>query len=99
MTVEQTPDRTLRDLQAMPFPQVCGDLRQRDVWRLINQTQNLLGVGLDAVSAEVPTLPQRLDAACTTPSVNPQNRRRCRNTKALGRRPARHAAINSLNQT
>ena len=84
--VEQPPDRALGHRQAMPRVQVCRDLAQGDVRRLVNQRQDFLGMGLDPVRAVVTALRPRPDIARPPPPIHPFDRRRGRNPEAARRR-------------
>ena len=92
--VEQPPDRALGRRQAMPRVQVCRDLAQGDVRRLVNQRQDFLGMGLDPVRAVVTALRPRPDIARPPPPIHPFDRRRGRNPEAARRRAPRQAAVN-----
>ena len=78
----------------MPRVQVCRDLAQGDVRRLVNQRQDFLGKGLDPVRAVVTALRPRPDIARPPLPIHPFDRRRGRNPEAARRRAPRQAAVN-----
>ena len=70
MPGKQTPDSALRDPQTMHSLQVFGDLRQRQVRRLLDQRQDLLHMRLNRLRAMIAALPARPDIARPPPLIN-----------------------------
>ncbi len=79
--------------------QMRRDLGQRDVRRLVDQREDLLGMGLDPMRAVIPALAVWSDITHTPPPIEPFDRRRRRNTEALGRGAPRKAILNRRYQS
>tara|TARA_R110000787_G_scaffold198324_2_gene309458 strand:+ start:4017 stop:4331 length:315 start_codon:yes stop_codon:yes gene_type:complete len=93
VALEEAPHRALRHREAVGLLQVTGDLRKRQVRPLIDQGQDLWPMGLDPMRALVSALRPRPHRARLAPLPNPSDRRGGRNTEALSRPTARHAAL------
>ena len=93
-TVEQAPDRALRHHQTMRLVEMLSHFRQSDVWRLLDQGQDLFGVGLDPLRAVIPAPWLRSYIAGPSPLIGPFDRRRSRHPEALRRRPSCHPSFN-----
>lgn len=78
----------------MRLIQMPGNLAKGYVRRRLDQRQDLPRVGFDPVRALVSALPPWPDMARLPPTINPFDRRRNRDPKALGRRAPRHPAFN-----
>jgi hypothetical protein len=78
--------------------QMQGDLRQRDVRRLLYQSQDLIGMGFDAVRPKIAALRSRMDRTRLPPLGDPVDRRRRRNPKPFRRRATRYPAFHRGNQ-
>ncbi len=94
VAVEQPPDRALRHPEPMGVFQIFSNLRQGDVRPILNQRQDLFGMGFDPVRAVIPALWSRPDMTRTMPLIDPLDRRRCRNAEVLRRGAALHATAN-----
>ena len=93
-TVEQAPDRALRHHQTMRLVEMLSHFRQSDVWRLLDQGQDLFGVGLDPLRAVIPAPWLRSYIAGPSPLIGPFDRRRSRHPEALRHRPSCHPSFN-----
>ena len=85
MPVEQAPDGALGHRQPIYRVQMLGKLAQGDIRRLFDPRQDLPGMDLNPVRAVIPALPPWPDIARPLPLIDPFDRRRCRNSKALRR--------------